>query len=114
MNASAQFPYNIQNESIILPMPKLADIQVTRDCVKHLEYGKEFHEPKRVILDTDQEFQLSSVNFGFMMTIHKFCEANGLELRLVCSRPKVLQMFDLLKIAHIFKVYPDLNSALLS
>lgn len=112
MNVSADFPYNIQNESIILPMPHLADIQVTRDCLSHLEYGIEFYNPKRVVLDTAMEFQLSSVNFGFMMTVHKFCESKHVELRLVCDKPKVLQMFDLLKIGHIFKVYSKLEDAL--
>jgi anti-anti-sigma factor len=113
MNLNADFPYKIQNSSMILPMPTVADIQVTRGCISHLDYGLKNFSIKCLILDTTGEFQLSSVNFGFMMTLSKFCQDNKIEMKLVCNKQKVLDMFDLLKIRHIFKVYPTLEEALI-
>ncbi len=104
-------PFEIINGNIVLDLPTKVDIQITRDYIRNLSILLEESPQKSIVINTNYDFQLSSVYFGFMMTLQKFAKDQKMELKLICSTPKVLQMIDMLKIGHLFTVCPTLESA---
>jgi anti-anti-sigma regulatory factor len=104
-------PFEIINGNIVLELPEKVDIQITRAYIRNLTVLLEESPQKSIIINTDMNFQLSSVYFGFMMTLQKFSRDHKMEFKLVCNTPKVLQMIDMLKIGHLFTLCPTLQSA---
>ncbi|MDX1957140.1 MAG: STAS domain-containing protein [Leptospiraceae bacterium] len=97
---------------LVFKIPNEVNIYVSREYSKFLkdEYAKENFQ--FLVLDATGDFILSSLSFGFIMNLYNFCNLEKVELRLICNREKVLQMFDLMKIGHMFKLYSSLEQAL--
>ncbi|MCB1176564.1 MAG: hypothetical protein KDK36_03190 [Leptospiraceae bacterium] len=104
-------PFEVTEKHIVILIPDRVDIQITREYIKKLE-STISSSHRSIIIKTENDFQLSSIYFGFIMTVHNFTKTNNLDLSMVCNKEKILKMFDMLKIGHLFTVYPTMEDAL--
>jgi anti-anti-sigma factor len=103
--------YSIKDKSLIFQIPNRIDIEVSRRYLIVLETVLNSNHIEHLILTTDDNFSISSMGFGFMMQIYKFCEKFKCDLRVVCTTESNKDMFDKLKMGHILRVFDSIDEA---
>lgn len=78
-------------------------------------YDKVFAEvdknnKKLVVLDIRKVSYIDSFGISFLASLKKKLEGKNKELSIICDSESILQVFDLLNIGSMFKIYPNLEA----
>lgn len=102
----------VLESSILIEVPVFLNFIPTKDYLNQLEKIYETKFYSEIIINIEKKTTLSSVGYGFIISISKLCVQKNVQLKLICRNEKVLDMIDILKIGKLFKIFPTLEEAL--
>ena len=102
----------VLENSILFEVPMFLNFIPTKDYLNQIGkiYDSKFYP--EIIIDIEKKTTLSSVGYGFIMSISKLCVQKNVRLKLICRNEKVLDMIEILKIGKLFQIFPTLEEAL--
>lgn len=98
--------------SILIEVPVFLNFIPTKDFLAQIGkiYESKFYS--EIIINIEKKTTLSSVGYGFIMSISKLCVQKNVRLKLICRNEKVLDLIEILKIGKLFQIFPTLEEAL--
>jgi len=66
----------------------------------------------RLLVDFSNVQYLSSSALGMLITVNKHVRTGKGQMRLCCIRPKLLEVFQITRLDHVFEIHPTLREAL--
>ncbi|HMV41988.1 MAG TPA: hypothetical protein PK079_13720 [Leptospiraceae bacterium] len=97
--------------TITIEIPEYSNFIPVTEYLKTIETLYDANPvPSLTIIIADKE-SLSSVAYGFMMSLSKFSIKKGITLKLVCNERKILELIEILKIGQLFSIYPTLEES---
>lgn len=109
-------PINIQTEIrdnfLIISLPINVDNYST---FKYMERFPEYIEREvhqNVIIELSQIQHITSIIFGFLVSIYKLSDTYKFKLMISCKESKTLEMFRVLRLESMFTIYPTIEEAI--